>query len=154
MRSYQTYSFIFCPPAPFPNHQLPVLGAFVVNLAGTPTEVLVVEKLGDDALLGGNLLKGAVIDMLGRILRLGDQTFPISIKPVCPVMATSCLPKADSETLNNVLKAYSDVFSNIETPIGVLLLFLMLRSTQAQPTPSRHQCITFHYRKERLWSNV
>ena len=79
------------------------------------------ERPGDNTLLGKNLLKGAVIDMPGRILRLGDQTFPISTKPsyACPAMATSCLPKVDSETLNHLLKAYSDVFSNKETPVGV-----------------------------------
>ena len=34
-------------------------------------------------------------------------------------MATSRLPKVDSETLNTVLKAYSDVFCNKETPVGM-----------------------------------
>ena len=52
------------------DHQLPVWEACVVNLAGTPTWVFVVERLGEVALLGDNLLKGAVIDMPRMILRL------------------------------------------------------------------------------------
>ena len=102
------------------DHQLPIQGACVVPLAGTPTEVLVTENLGQDVLLGDNVLSSAVIDMPGKILRLCDQKYPITTTTfrACPVMATSCFPKASNETLNQ-LRAYADVFSTKETPVGV-----------------------------------
>ena len=34
-------------------------------------------------------------------------------------MAIICLPKADSEILNNLLKAYCVIFFNKKTPVGV-----------------------------------
>ena len=65
-----------------------------------------------------NVLRNSIIDNLNGVLTLGDQKFPIdsSQEHFC-TYATTCLPKVDNETLNALIRAYSDVFSDKNTPV-------------------------------------
>lgn len=103
------------------NHELPVRGACTVKIAGLPTEVLVCENLGVDLLIGSNLLPSAIIHYPTNTFRLGDKTFSMdtTIENLCPIMATVSMPKATSDTINKVLKAYQDIFSQKRTPVNV-----------------------------------
>ena len=103
------------------NHELPVLGACTVKIAGLPTEVIVCESLGVELLLGTNVCRNAIIDLQGGVFTLGDKKFPLDTtkEEFCPLMATSPLPKASSQVINQVLDAYKDIFSQRETPVNV-----------------------------------
>lgn len=103
------------------NHELPLRGACTLKIAGIPTEVLVCDTLGVDLLIGANLCRSAVIDFQGGIFQLGDQKFPMTTtqETFCPIMTTTCLPRASSHTINQVLAAYEDVFSDKRTPVNV-----------------------------------
>ena len=102
-------------------HTLPLLGSCIVRLAGRPAEVLVCDKLGVDLLIGADLCRHAVVDFCKGLFTLGDQKFPMKLTKecLCPLMATSCIPVASQDVINNVLKAYQDVFSSKETPVNV-----------------------------------
>lgn len=103
------------------NHELPVRGACTLKIAGIPTEVLVCESLGVELLIGSNLCRMSVIDFSNGIFQLGDKKFPMvtTMEEFCPLMATSCIPRASHDVINQVLDAYDDIFSQKTTPVNV-----------------------------------
>ena len=102
-------------------HLLPIRGACTLSIAKVPTEVLVCEKLENDLVIGANLLRFAVLDFAGTVFKLGDQSFPMNTTPEAfsLLSATSTfLPQASSRVIADILKAYTDVFSPKDTPLG------------------------------------
>lgn len=104
------------------NHELPIRGACVVKIASIPTEVIVCDSLGVDLLIGSNLCKSAIIDFQQGLFRIGDKKYPMNTSPETfqsVSIVTCCIPKSDSDVINNVLEEYHDVFSQKSTPVNV-----------------------------------
>ena len=92
-----------------------------MKIAGIPIEVVVCDSLGVDLLIGSCLCQSAVIDFQGGVFHLGENKFPMSTtqERFCPLMATSCIPKATNNSINRVLEAYQDIFSLKTTLVNV-----------------------------------
>ncbi|ELT88755.1 hypothetical protein CAPTEDRAFT_188873 [Capitella teleta] len=103
------------------NHPLPIRGACTIRLAGLPIEVLVCESLGIDMLIGADLCRSSIIDFKNGLLTLGNQKFPMqTIEKSCfSVIAISCIPRAPQKVVNDIIDAYSDIFSHKATPVNV-----------------------------------
>ena len=102
-------------------HVLPVRGSCCIRLANRPVDVIVCDNLGVDLLIGADLCRHAVIDFCQGYFTLGNQKFPMKLTKecLCPLMATSCFPKAPQDAINVVLEKYQDLFSSKETPVNV-----------------------------------
>ena len=101
-------------------HILPVRGSCVLRLAGRPIDVVVCDQLGVDLLIGSDLCRQAIIDFRQGYFTLGNQKFPLKLTKecFCPLMVTTCVPRAEQDVINAVLDAYPDVFSSKETPVN------------------------------------
>ena len=106
------------------NDDMCLKGICTVKISGIPTDVVVCPDLQVDLLLGTNMFglhKNLLIDYEGQTVRIGDRIYPADMTqetfPAVQVM--SAIPKADSQTINILLKAYEDVFSLKDTPVGL-----------------------------------
>ncbi|ELT89400.1 hypothetical protein CAPTEDRAFT_194287 [Capitella teleta] len=102
------------------NHPLPIRGARTICLVGLPIEVLVCESLGIDLLIGADLCRSSIIDFKNGLLTLGNQKFPMqTVEKSCfSVIAISCIPRAPQKVVNDIIDAYSNIFSHKATPIN------------------------------------
>ena len=101
--------------------RIPVVGACIVNICKIPTEVVVVETLAVDLLLGINLLHHCILDLPQKIMVIGDQKFPLTLQgnDNCSVHAANPVPLANDQVIDKVLQSYRDVFCSKGTPVNV-----------------------------------
>ena len=102
-------------------HELVTRGSCYVKLGAQPAQVIVCDDLGVDLLVGADVLQNCVLDFPNHQVTMGDQKYPMittpevfSLQPVA-----HCVPRATTRVVQQIVDAYSAVFSSKDTPTCV-----------------------------------
>jgi hypothetical protein len=95
------------------------------------------------------LCQHAVIDFVNKVFVLGDREFSMhfSTKDTCPVQAVSLIPRAPYKVINDVIDAFSDIFSHKDTPLGVARNLPLVSIDTGDHSPIRQRAYRLPFSK-------